>query len=46
MDEILESILKECYCETAGKILRTALEMFAVGTPAAVRMRPCRQGGG
>lgn len=25
MDEILESILKECYCETAGKILRTAL---------------------
>lgn len=38
MDEILESILKECYCETAGKILRTALEMFAVGTPAAVRM--------
>ena len=39
MDEILESILKECYCETAGKILRTALEMFAVGTPAAVRMR-------
>lgn len=39
MDEILESILKECYCETAGKILRAALEMFAVGTPAAVRMR-------
>ncbi len=39
MDEILESILKEYYSETAGKILRTALEMFAVGTPAAVRMR-------
>lgn len=39
MDKILDSILEEYRSETAGKILRTALEMFAVGTPAAVRMR-------
>ena len=39
MDKILDSILEEYRSETAGKILRTALEMFAVGSPAAVRMR-------
>ncbi len=39
MDKILDMLIAEYRSETAGKILRTALKMFAVATPAAVRMR-------
>lgn len=39
MDSILDSILSQYKSDTAEKILRTALKMFAVATPAAVRMR-------
>lgn len=39
MDKILESILKQYTSETAAKILKTALRMFAAATPEAVRMR-------
>lgn len=39
MDKILDTLIAEYRSETAGKILRTALKMFAVATPAAVRMR-------
>lgn len=39
MDDILEQILAQYNSETAARILRAALEMFAVGTPASVRMR-------
>ncbi len=39
MNDTLESILGEYRSETAVKILRAAFEMFAVATPAAVRMR-------
>lgn len=39
MDKILDMLIAEYRSETAGKILRTALKMFAVATPAAIRMR-------